>query len=467
MMWASAWSSTKPRHLLPTDRSSPGRWRGSRWLGAGGIALALLLLPPAGRALAAPGTNSAFVAPASGWDDLPPVAARPRDWPWWRGPALNNHAADGQQPPLHWSETNHVLWRVSLPGSGHATPCVWGDRVFLPSGDARTQRLWLFCLDRATGRQLWQTEIYRGPFPKIHENNSPASATPACDGERVFFAYQTDTAVRLAAVSLEGKVLWKETASPYQSVQGFSASPAIYKSAVIVPTDGSLGHELTALHRRTGAVIWRAPLRQVIESYASPLVARVAGRDQLFLIGGVGTHSYDPNNGALLWQCDGPAEFCAATVAFGENTVYATGGYPQRSLLALRADGGGDMSGTGALWKSDAKAGYVPSPLLHDGLLYAVSDTGLLRCYEAATGTVVWEHNFGAPFYSSPTRAGDRLYLFDRKGKGYAVRAGRAFDLLAENQLPSGAFASPVILDSRILLRTLGDVFCLGENVKP
>jgi len=404
------------------------------------------------------------VTPADGWDNLPPAVAAADDWPWWRGPNLNNHATAGQKPPLKWSEKENVLWRVELPGRGHSTPCLRGGRVFVSAGDRQQEAVWLLCLERASGKKLWQTEIYHGPFPKIHEDNSPASATPACDGERVFLPYQTEDAVCLAALDLEGKMIWNRAVGPYKSIQGHSSSPALYKSLVIVPSDGSVGNKLTALHRKTGTVVWRTTLTQGLESYASPLVVRVSGRDQAILIGGKKTHSVDPNTGKLLWTCDGPAEFCAATAAFNEDTIFATGGYPQKGLLAIRADGSGDVTGSHLRWKSDSKAGYVPSPVLHDGLLYAVSDTGLLRCYDAASGKVVWEHALKAPFYSSPVLAGDRLYLFDRKGRGYVAKTGREFELLAANELSTGVFATPVILDSRIYLRTLRDFYCLGAK---
>jgi hypothetical protein len=285
---------------------------------------------------------------------------------------------------------------------------------------------------------------------------------PACDGERVFIPYQTADTLCLVALDLNGQLVWRATVGPYKSIQGYSSSPALHKSLVIVPSDGSLGNKLTALHRKTGALVWRASLTQGLESYASPLVVRVAGRDQAILIGGKKTHSFDPNSGKLLWTCDGPADFCVATAAFNQDTVFSTGGYPQKGLLAIRADGNGDVTQSHLRWQSDAKAGYVPSPLLHDGLLYAVSDTGLMRCYEADGGRIVWEHALKAPFYSSPVLAGDRIYLFDRESKGYVIQSGRTFALLATNELPDGVFATPVILGGRIYLRTLRDFYCLA-----
>jgi outer membrane protein assembly factor BamB len=403
------------------------------------------------------------VAPKAGWDNLPPAAIDAKEWPRWRGPTLDGIAPAGQRPPAAWGAGSNVLWQVRLPGVGHSTPCVVGDRLYVTSGDQKQGAVWLFALARATGKTVWQTEIYKGPVAKLHVDNSLASATPACDGERLFVPYQTDKAVGLAAVGLDGKVLWSKLVAPFTSIQGYSASPAFYKSAVIMPVEGGLGSRLVAVHRATGEVVWRATLRAVKESYASALVARVAGRDQVLLIGGESTRGYDPESGQLLWECEGPSTFCGATPVVSGDVMYATAGWPKRALLAIRADGAGDVTKSHVVWSSDAKAGYIPSPLLHEGLLYAVNDQGLMRCYDAADGRVLWERDFKAPFYSSPLLAGGKLYAFDRKGKGYILDAGRALGAVAVNELPSGVFATPVILAGRLYLRTLGDLYCIGE----
>ena len=272
-------------------------------------------------------------------DDLPPATADAYDWPWWRGPGKNNIAAPKQNPPLRWSKTENVLWRTALPGRGHATPCIRGKRIFLPTADRGKQTIWMLCFDRDTGRRLWKTQVWQGKFPKIHKDNSHASAMAACDGQRVFFPYQTADAVHVTALDLDGKIIWNSKAGPYKCMHGYSASPALHKSVVIVPTDGSRPNKLTALQRRTGKVAWQVSRPDKHECYASPLVARVAGRDQLFIIGPDKTRSYDPDTGRRLWECDGPADYDAAVVAFSTDRVYATGGYPQKALLCIRANG--------------------------------------------------------------------------------------------------------------------------------
>jgi outer membrane protein assembly factor BamB len=404
------------------------------------------------------------VSPAEGWDDLPPAAPGVDDWPWWRGPAVNNVARADQAPPLEWGSDKNVLWQVSLGGKGHGTPCIWGDRIFLAVGDKARKTISVLCLDRETGREKWRTDAYSGELPKMHQDNSYASSMLACDGERVFFAYQTGDELRMAALDLDGKSVWDEQVAKYTTRFGHGASPAIYKSAVIMSADCKSGASLVALHRKTGKVVWRAPRDGGHESYGSPLVGRVAGRDQLVIIGPHKTRSYDPGCGELLWECDGPAAYDAATAAFGADAIYSTGGNPEKALLAIRADGSGDVTDTHVMWKSDRKAAYVPSPLVSGAFVYAVTDNGLMRCYNAVSGDVVWERHLHSRFYSSPVLVGERIYLFDRKGKGFVMRAGGTFEMLAENALSDGAFATPVIVDGRIYLRTLGDFYCISAG---
>ena len=400
------------------------------------------------------------------WDNLPAVEPAATDWPWWRGPQLNNHAPANQKPPMEWSETKNVLWRVKLPGSGHATPCTVDDLIFLPTADPDAKTISVLCLQRKDGQQVWKTDVYKGPFARIHTDNSYASATCACDGESIFFPYQSAEEVRLVALDLKGRILWDKLVSKYISVQGFSTSPTFYRSAVIVSADGGKGSgpwRMAAFHRKTGELIWRVK-RYADESYGSPLVCTSGGREQVVIIGPHNTRSYDPATGRRLWEVVGPATYCAATCAFNNEMIFATAGHPQHALFGIRADGTGNVTETHIAWRSDRKAGYVPSPLYANGLVYAVSDKGLFRCYDARNGKVIWEQRMKASFYSSPVLVGDKLYVFGRKGKGFVLAAGRECKLLATNTLPHGVNATPVILDNKIYLRSLVDFYCIGKK---
>ena len=412
--------------------------------------------------------SAKLVSASEGWDDLPAVKPADTDWPWWCGPNFHHIAKVGKNPPLEWSEDKNVVWKTAIPGKGYATPCIVAGKMYVPTGDKKTKTIKMLCLDCQTGKKLWETEMYKGKLPKMHAHNSYATTTPACDGERVFFSFQTSDAIRLIALDLKGKILWDKAVAPFKSVQGYGASPVIYKSAVIVAADGSPPGHIAAFHRKTGKVIWRVKRPKNNENYSSPIIATIGGRDEMIIIGmgsalGKGkTMSYDPNTGKELWKCDGPASYAASTATVSGNIVYVSGGYPQKSLVAIQVRAGKAT----VKWRhKDTKVAYVPTPLVSDGLLYSIYDkTGLMRCYDSKTGAVIWNSGskMRGQYYSSPVLAGDRIYIFDRKGAGYVLQAGRKFKLLKKNKLSEGMFATPVFIGDLMYLRTMKSVYCIG-----
>ena len=401
------------------------------------------------------------------FDDLPPVEPGPGDWPWWLGPTRDNVAAADQNPPVRWSATENVVWRADVPGRGHGSPCIWGDRIFLPTAeetpsDGKAPAQYLLCYDRGTGRQLWQTEIHRDGFMHTHRKNTQASSTPACDGQRVFVPFMVQGGIWLTAVDLQGKIVWQVPLGRFKSYHGYAPSPVIYKSLVIVVADTPGGSFMVALHRASGEVVWRIP-RTNYQSFGSANVGHVAGRDQLVVVGPHQVASYDPNSGNELWVCDGPTKEAATTPVFSDTLVYATAGYPKRILLAIRADGSGNVTQSHIVWRVARKAGYVPTPLLYDGLLYLLTDEGLLRCFDATTGDEHWQEQLRGGYSASPVAVAGRVYVVNEDGLTYVLAAGREFKILAENNLTNGGFATPVLCGGRIYLRTLDHLYCLGE----
>jgi outer membrane protein assembly factor BamB len=401
------------------------------------------------------------------WDDLPPVEPAEGDWPWWRGPTFDGKAAEGQNLPTEWSDpengqTVNVVWKVDVPFRGHSSPCIWGDRIFLTTADDDAEVQYVLCFDRATGKQLWQTTVHSGGFMHRHKKNSQASSTAACDGEHVFAAFMVDGGIWLDTLDLDGKIVRQEKVGPFKPVQGYAASPLLYKSLVIVAGDNVGSGFMAALHRKTGEIIWRIP-RTDAETYSSPIIGHVCGRDQLLMTGPLKISSYDPNTGEHLWSCDGPTKIASTTMVFGEELIYASAGYPKKRLMCIRADGSGDVTDTHIVWQIKNNAAYVPSLLLHEGLLYMVNDGGQTVCHEADSGERVWRHDFNAGFSSSPILAGGNIYVLDEDGITYIFKPGRKFELLAKNNIDDAGFATPAFCGDRIYLRTLHHLYCLGK----
>lgn len=241
-----------------------------------------------------------------------PITLGPADWPWWRGPQRNGVADANQQPPLKWNATENILWKTPVPGRGHGSPIVVGDQVFLATAEASDGIQSLRCYDRLTGKEVWQTEVHRGPFPKGNDKSSFASATPACDGRRVFINFLHNGAVYTTALSRDGKQLWQTKITDYILHQGFPTSPAIYQSLVIVSADNKGTGKIAGLERATGKMVWQHE-RPKFPNYASPIILNVDGRDQLLLTGCELVTSLDPLTGKVLWETKGSTTECVTS----------------------------------------------------------------------------------------------------------------------------------------------------------
>lgn len=404
---------------------------------------------------------------------LPEIKVAADDWPWWRGPASDG-ISTSPPPLLKWQvrDTENqtgadegIVWQTEIPGRGHASPIVWGDQIFLATADETDETQSLLALDRATGKKLWQTELHRGGFMKrSHKQNSHASATPACDGERVITVFIHDRGLWVTATTLDGKILWQTRAGDYDAIYGFGSSPAIHGSLVIVLADNDqTGAFLAAIHRKTGEIVWRVK-RPHIDTYATPIVAHIAGRDQL-VMGGSELTSYDPNTGAILWKCAGPtAETTANTAVFSKDHVFCSGGYPKPyALIAVAADGAGEVTKTHVKWRTAAKMPYVPSPLYRNGRLFIVEDYGIASCLDAERGKPLWTKRLGGDTTSSPVLCGDRVYVANEDGQVFVFAAKDKFELLATSQMHDGVMATPTIVGKRIYLRTLHKLYCIGD----
>lgn len=416
-------------------------------------------------------------SPATSADDLTIVAQQPihgetvvaaaHDWPWWRGPAGDGVSRDADVPTT-WNAEKNIRWRAVVPGRGHSSPSVTGSRIFLTTADEKAKLQLLLCYDRETGHELWSKVVHEGNFHKVHPKNSYASASPACDGKHVYTVFVNNGALWVTAFDLEGKLAWQTEAGPFESEHGYGPSPVFYKSALIVAGESLAPSFVTALDCKTGTILWRIPRKRPGQhgSYATPIVANVAGRMQLLLPGFHHTTSYDPETGEMLWTCQGPAEVAANTAAFNDDLVFSSGGYPEKELLALRADGSGNVTDSHVVWRTNKGVTFVTSPLYHDGLLYIVSDKGIASCYQSETGKQLWQQRLSGGFSASPVVAGDRLYVTNEMGVTFVLKTGTEFEILAENDLGSGGFASCAVCGDNLYLRTGDSLVCVADTDK-
>ncbi len=400
----------------------------------------------------------------------PPTATRidSADWPWWRGPNRNGVAASDQHPPLSWSDDEHIAWKTKVPGHGHGSPTVVGDQIFLATADHDRQTQSVLCFDRHSGEQRWQTDIHHGGLtaPKLNAKASLASATVACDGDRLFISFWNDGAVYTTALSRDGNQLWQEKITDYVVHQGFGSSPAIYGPLVIISADNKGGGAVVALDRITGETVWRNT-RPKLPNYASPIILPVAGHEQLLFIGCNRVSSFEPLTGRTIWEIEGATTECVTSTVTNGELIFTSGGFPKNHIAAVRADGSGEV-----VWEHKTRV-YVPSLLSHSGYLYGVLDAGVAACWDSTTGAELWKGRLGGTFSASPVLVGEHIFATNESGRTFIFKASPTkFVLVGENSLGDHVMATPTFCGSRIFMRVAQStggqrqewLYCIGER---
>jgi outer membrane protein assembly factor BamB len=391
--------------------------------------------------------------------------AQAESWPCWRGPRGDGTCVE-RNVPTRWDPAE-ALWRTELPGQGHASPIVWGDRVFTVTALPASQERVLLCLECGTGEILWQRTVVRGPLQKIHKQNSYGSATPATDGERVYVTFRVGDDIVVAAHDFTGgEQLWLVRVGTHTGEWGFCNEPVLYKDMVIVDGDSKGDSFLIALGRDDGKTRWRISRTNKGISYSAALIRELAGRTQLIQCGDRCVASFDPDTGRQLWTVDGPSQEFVATPVYSERAglVFVSSSWPKQILLAIRPDGKGDVTETHIAWR-DAKGGpYVPSMIVAGDLLLSVNNSGVAFCYEAASGKVLWQEKLGR-HHASPVLIGELVFFINDDGQVNVIKPGAKFERVAQYELGESCYASPAISDGQVFLRGFEHLFCFGRKV--
>ncbi|HEY0549798.1 MAG TPA: PQQ-binding-like beta-propeller repeat protein [Verrucomicrobiae bacterium] len=417
------------------------------------------IVPMFGRAL------SAFVLTLVLW--LGFATAQSADWPQFRGPDGQGHAVV-RGIPTEWGRTN-IVWQVEVPGNGWSSPILQRDRIFLTTAtpaDGDKQSLGVFCFDTHSGKTLWSTELFSAVPQAGHKKNSHASATPIADGERIyahFGPYGT------AALDLNGKVLWRNTALKYSSVHGNGGSPILVNDALIFSCDGASDPFVVALDKANGEVLWktaRTTEPKKTFSFSTPLAIEINGQTQVVSPTSGGVMAYDPGNGKEIWRVRYPEGYSVVPrPVFGHGLVFVSSAFDRPVLYAIRPDGKGDVTDTHIAWSISKGAPNTPSPLLVDGEIYFVSDAGIMTCADAKTGTIHWQERVGGNYSTSPVFAAGRIFLQSEEGMGTVLKPGKAFEVLAKNDLKERTLASYAVDEGVIYIRGAEHLFCVQQPV--
>jgi len=385
------------------------------------------------------------------------------DWPQFRGPTGQGHA-DARGLPLDWSESRNVMWKTPVPGRGWSSPVVAGGRAWLTTaitGSGASLRSLAFDVD--TGREVVNVEVFRirnGDLANL--KNSHASPTPIVDGDRVYVHFG---AQGTAALTTSGEIVWT-VRLPYQSQHGNGGSPVVYADLLILSCDGSDEAFVVALDKRTGKIRWKTSRRQPADqAYSTPLVIRAGDRDELVSVGAYRATAYDPMTGREIWRVSyGDGFSNVPRPVYGHGLVYIATGFQQPSLLAVRADGAGDVTRTHVAWTLRRAAPLTPSPLLVGDELYVVNDGGIASCLDAKTGETHWVQRLGGEFSASPVFADGRIYFLSEDGVATVIAPGKAFRKLATSTLDGGTLASMAVAGGSIFIRTASHLYRIGER---
>jgi outer membrane protein assembly factor BamB len=414
-------------------------------------------------------------------------------WGHWRGPLQTGVAAEAA--PVRWSDTRNIAWKVEIPGRGHSSPVIWGDRIFLttavPTGrkaepsDAADRggrrsdsgagaheehRFDVLALDRATGKTLWrQTAVTAVPHEGYHATyGSFASNSPTTDGQRLYVSFGSRG---LFAYDMSGKPLWqRDFKIQMRMFQEFGegVGPVLDEGRLIVLFDHEGDGFLAMLDAATGREVWRTP-RTDGTNWAAPLVARHGGRKQIVVNSPRKIRGYDYESGKQIWETTGLGLNTIPRAVQHGDSVLVMSGFINPALFAIRLGREGDLAGTDAIkWRAANRGlAYTSSPVLHEGRLYFVTDNGMASSIDAETGMPIYQQiRLPKPYAikASPIAAGGMLYLATEDGDVVVVRIGSTLDVVATNTLTDQSFvASPAVAGGDIFLRSRTHLFRIHE----
>ena len=444
------------------------------------------------------------------------VAEMPLDpakqWGQWRGPTAQGVAEHGD-PPVEWSETENIQWKVQIPGHGLSTPLVWGEAVYLqtaistdqaaarkraeesearqrerherrggrggPRGRSRrgmgrtvpseAHKFVVLALDRKSGKTLWQKTVHEEvPHEGHHRDGSLAPASPVTDGEHVYAFFGSRG---LYCLTMKGGIVWEKDLGDMKTRNGFGegSSPALFRNTLVVNWDHEGDSFIVALDKETGAEIWRRD-RNEITSWSTPLIVNDGGNPQVIVSATNRVRGYDLATGKTIWECGGLGVNCAPTPVVSSGLVFVMSGYRDPALLAIRYKGAnGDLRRSDAVaWSKTKGTSYVPSALLYDDTLYYLQkNAGILSCVDSKTGKSHYAQQRLDDIrgvYASPVGAAGRVYIAGRNGTTYVLKHGTSFQVLAVNKLDESFTASPAIVGNDIYLRGEKYLYRIGTD---
>jgi outer membrane protein assembly factor BamB len=427
------------------------------------------------------------------------IPAKPKELTWsqWRG-TDGTGVSSAINLPAMWQPDKNIKWKTPIAGRGHSSPIVWGNRIFLTTdiegekvpgakaaphtlegqpfvhpdsvGADRKHTFKVLCLDRDSGKLLWERTAYEGTvYDDRHRKGAYAAPTPTTDGTHIY-AWFGSEGDGLYCYDFKGNLKWKTAVGKVPTAGiGPGTSPLLYENLVILQCDEDNGEKsfIVAIDKKTGKEAWRTP-RKVQAGWSTPLLARTAQRAELITSGWEFIVSYDPKTGKELWRTKGHGSYTVPTPVTGHGMVFISAGYPVKKIMAIKLGGLGDITDTqNIVWTYNKGSAYVPSPILYGEHLYLPTDRGVLTCFDAKTGKVIYEGGrppVPATFTASPIAFDGKILLTSEDGDTYVIKAGPKHEVLATNAVGEPVYASPAIADGMIFIRGEKNLFCISTK---
>ena len=408
-----------------------------------------------------------------------------QNWPHLRGPNANG-LVDKGNPPVEWSEDTNIRWKVKIPGTGYATPIIWGDKIFVQTAvktdktveiaqtakkplPTHIYQFKLLALDRKSGDVVWEKTVNEAlPHEGTHKTANYAATSGVTDGEHLYAFFGS---WGLYCFDFDGNLKWDKDLGDQRIAGTFGegSSPTIHGNTLIINWDHQGDSFIVALDKRTGEEIWRTA-RPERTTWVTPIVVEHKGTQQIIVSASKKTRSYDLKTGDVLWECAGLGTNVIPTPFYADGIVYVTSGHRQPAMQAISLDKAkGDITGKDAvLWTVTDNTPYVSSPLLSGNNIYSIKSTrSILACYNAKTGETI----FGPArlqgmnrIYAPLVGTSDRVYIAGLAGMTFVIKNGSEFEVLAKNKLDEGTGASPIIAGDELYLRGTEHLYCIAAN---
>lgn len=396
----------------------------------------------------------------------------PGNWANWRGPNYDGSLAEGN-PPLTWSASENIQWKVPVPGEGKSTPIIWENRLFLlsaiesqsTSASRGSFQFTVLAYDLESGEELWRTAVREAvPHEAGHPTNSFASSSPVTDGQHLYVSFGSQG---IYCLTLDGDIVWEKDLGQMQTRNEFGegGSPALHEDTLVVPWDHEGPSKLFALDARSGEIKWETS-RDERTTWSTPLIVENDGRHQV-VTNGTRVRSYDLTTGKMIWECGGQAANPIPCPVQVDDFVICMTGYRGNAIYALPLDAEGDITGSSEiLWHREDAAPYVASPALFKGRVYfSKSRDGIASSVDAHSGEVVippTRLTDVRDMYASPIAVADRIYFTSREGVTTVIKHGENYEELAVNKLDEPVDASPAVSGDRIFIRSDKHLFCIA-----